>query len=46
MSPDFYDGWRAQVVVESVLESVQKGWVSVPPAPGRGTGTRARPRER
>jgi predicted dehydrogenase len=46
MSPDFHDGWRAQVVVESVLESVQKGWVSVPPAPGRGTGTRARPRER
>ena len=43
MSPDFHDGWRAQVVVESVLESVQKGWVSVPPVTGRGTGTRARP---
>ena len=43
MSPDFHDGWRAQVVVESVLESAQKGWVSVPPPTGRGTGTRARP---
>jgi predicted dehydrogenase len=32
MSPDFHDGWRAQVVVESVLESVHKGWVSVPRA--------------
>jgi predicted dehydrogenase len=32
MAPDFHDGWRAQVVVESVLESVQKGWVSVPRA--------------
>jgi len=41
MSPDFYDGWRAQVVVESVLESARKGWVSVPPVPERGTGTRA-----
>jgi predicted dehydrogenase len=42
MSPDFHDGWRAQVVVESVLESAQKGWVSVPPVTGRGTGARAR----
>jgi predicted dehydrogenase len=32
MAPDFHDGWRAQVVVESVLESVHKGWVSVPRA--------------
>jgi predicted dehydrogenase len=43
MSPDFHDGWRAQVVVESVLESAQKGWVTVPPATGRGTGAPARP---
>jgi predicted dehydrogenase len=43
MSPDFHDGWRAQVVVESVLESAQKGWVSVPPAAGRRTGIRADP---
>jgi predicted dehydrogenase len=35
MSPDFHDGWRAQVVVESVLESAQKGWVTVPPAGAR-----------
>jgi predicted dehydrogenase len=42
MSPDFYDGWRAQVVVESVLESAQKGWVAVPPATGRGIGAPAR----
>ena len=35
MSPDFRDGWRAQVVVESVPESTQKGWVSVPPVPER-----------
>ena len=41
MSPDFHDGWRAQVVVESVLESAQKGWVSVPPVSEHGTGIRA-----
>jgi predicted dehydrogenase len=33
MSPSFHDGWRAQVVVEAVLESAQKGWVAVPPLP-------------
>ena len=38
MSLDFHDGWRAQVVVESVLESAQKGWVSVPPVSEHGTG--------
>jgi predicted dehydrogenase len=31
MSPDFFDGWRTQVVVEAVLESVDRGWVSIPP---------------
>ena len=46
MSPDFYDGWRAQVVVESVLESAQKGWVSVPPPPERSAGARATTRGR
>jgi predicted dehydrogenase len=46
MSPDFYDGWRAQVAVESVLESVQKGWVSVPPGPARTSGIGAATRGR
>jgi levoglucosan dehydrogenase len=32
MTPDFYDGWRAQVVVDTVLEA-QAGWVRVPSAP-------------
>lgn len=41
MSPDFHDGWRAQVVVESVLESAHKGWVSVAPAPGPRAEARA-----
>lgn len=36
MSPDFYDGWRAQMIVESVLASAQSGWVAVPPLPVRG----------
>jgi predicted dehydrogenase len=29
MTPNFYDGWRAQAVVDAVLESVGKGWVKV-----------------
>jgi predicted dehydrogenase len=33
MVPNFYDGWRAQVVVESVLQSIDQGWVTVPPPP-------------
>lgn len=45
MSPDFYDGWRAQTVVDAVLASAQQGWVAVPPLPARGpaapAGTRA-----
>jgi predicted dehydrogenase len=30
MEPSFYDGWRAQVVVDSVLASAEKEWVAVP----------------
>jgi predicted dehydrogenase len=30
MTPDFYDGWRAQVVVDAVLDAAEKGWVTVP----------------
>ncbi|HSE94552.1 MAG TPA: hypothetical protein VLD61_01590, partial [Methylomirabilota bacterium] len=41
MAPDFYDGWRAQVVVESVMESAQKGWLSVPPPAERRPGIHA-----
>lgn len=32
MSPDFADGWRAQMVVDAVLESARSGWVAVPSA--------------
>jgi predicted dehydrogenase len=33
-SPDFYDGWRAQIVADAVLTShQQKSWVEVPDAP-------------
>jgi levoglucosan dehydrogenase len=33
MSPSFYDGWRAELVVESVLDSAKHGaWSAVPPA--------------
>jgi predicted dehydrogenase len=45
MTPDFHDGWRAQVVVESVLESAAKGWVSVPP-PGARKPSPPRPASR
>jgi len=31
MTPSFYDGWRAQVVVDAVLASSDRGWVEVPP---------------
>jgi len=31
MAPSFYDGWRAQVVVDAVLASAGRGWVEVPP---------------
>jgi predicted dehydrogenase len=30
MTPNFYDGWKAQAVVDAVLESAGKGWVKVP----------------
>ena len=30
MAPNFYDGWRAQAVVDAVVESAGKGWVTVP----------------
>jgi predicted dehydrogenase len=34
MTPSFYDGWRAQAVVDATLASSdQGGWVAVPPAP-------------
>jgi predicted dehydrogenase len=37
MSPNFQDGWRAQQVVESVLDSAERGsWSEVPPAPACG----------
>jgi predicted dehydrogenase len=38
MTPDFYDGWRAQMIVDAVLDSAQnvKGWVAVPPLPAHG----------
>jgi hypothetical protein len=29
MSPDFVDGWRAQLVIEAVLRSEAAGWVRV-----------------
>jgi predicted dehydrogenase len=45
MSPSFHDGWRAQLVVESALESAQKGWVTLPPLPEAGV-TPAAPRHR
>ncbi len=42
MSPDFFDGWRAQVIVDAVLDSAQNGWVAIPPPPARGpTGAAA-----
>lgn len=44
MTPDFYDGWRAQTVVDAVLDSAQKGWVAIPPLPARGAA--APPRRR
>ena len=35
MSPSFYDGWRAELVVESVLDSAEReAWSAVPPASG------------
>ncbi|MDQ7842212.1 MAG: Gfo/Idh/MocA family oxidoreductase [Armatimonadota bacterium] len=41
MSPDFYDGWRAQMVVDAVLDSARGGrWVAVPPLPARGSTAR------
>jgi predicted dehydrogenase len=43
MSPDFFDGWRAQVIVESVLASAQsETWVSVPPLPTRAPALSSR----
>jgi hypothetical protein len=38
MIPDFYDGWRAQAVVDAVVASAARGWVEVPP-PARGAAT-------
>lgn len=35
MTPDFFDGWRAQAVVDSVVAVAGRGWVDVPPAPER-----------
>jgi predicted dehydrogenase len=32
--PSFYDGWRAQVVADAVLEShAQRRWIEIPPTP-------------
>jgi predicted dehydrogenase len=36
MTPDFYDGWRALAVAETVLAAADRGWVAVPPPPARG----------
>jgi len=34
MSPNFHDGWRAQLVVDAVLDSARCGsWAAVPPGP-------------
>jgi predicted dehydrogenase len=30
MAPNFYDGWRALVVVDAVVRSTDQGWVTVP----------------
>jgi hypothetical protein len=35
MVPSFYDGWRAQAVVDAVLASADQGWVEVPQPPAR-----------
>jgi predicted dehydrogenase len=35
MAPDFFDGWRALQVVETVLASADAGWRAVPPLPPR-----------
>lgn len=32
MVPSFYDGWRAQAVVDAVIASAGQGWVAVPEA--------------
>jgi predicted dehydrogenase len=44
MAPSFHDGWRAQAIVESVLESAQKGWVSLPAGTGPAAGASSPPR--
>ena len=36
MTPDFYDGWRALAVAETVLAAADRGWATVPPPPARG----------
>lgn len=36
MTPDFYDGWRAQVVVDAVVASAERGWVELPLASRSG----------
>jgi len=36
MTPDFYDGWRAQVVVDAVAASAERGWVELPLASRSG----------
>lgn len=30
MVPDFFDGWRAQVVVDAVVAAADRGWVDIP----------------
>lgn len=33
MAPSFYDGWRAQMVVDAVIASSERGWIEVPAPP-------------
>ena len=35
MTPDFYDGWRALAVAETVLAAADRGWTPVPLPPTR-----------
>jgi predicted dehydrogenase len=38
MVPDFFDGWRAQVVVDAVVASADSGWISLPVLPRPAAG--------
>jgi len=40
MTPNFYDGWQAQIVVDAVVASADRGWVDLSPL-ARSTADRA-----